>query len=558
MVSSDKWVVQLVIDQCVAHGVKHIVFSPGSRNAPFAIAASKHDSIETYVIHDERSAGFFGIGLSEKTEAPVALCCTSGSAPANYVPAITEAYYRNIPLIVISADRPNAWINQGDGQTIQQLGLFKEFVRYSCHLEDGNLTPTTQWQYQRETALLFSKATGMNRGPVHLNVGLSEPLYREAEKTSNLSRTIHFPINRSVDEASLQPVQQAIEGKKTMVICGQMPPNPKLQSVLATFSERNDVVILVENTSNLQSERFNACIDRSLASLPASTLEAFQPEILISIGGAVVSKKIKDFLRTTPLEMHIKVGFDFPEMDTYQQLSHSFLCDPIDFFSQLNESAPLKSQSNFFGKWKQLDYKGKDLLAEFTQETEHFTDFEVYQILMRTLEEGTTLHMGNSSVVRYCQLFDPIHQCNYFANRGTSGIDGSLSTALGYASKDEGLNVIIVGDISFLYDSAALQIQTTQSNVKILLINNHGGGIFRIIPGPRESDQLERYFEAQHGHTGAFAAQLGWEYSAVSTAKAFADALPSFLASDLRSILEIQTEREVNPKILNDFFTFIK
>lgn len=558
MVSSDKWVVQLVIDQCVAHGVKHIVFSPGSRNAPFAIAASKHDSIETYVIHDERSAGFFAIGLSEKTEAPVALCCTSGSAPANYLPAITEAYYRNIPLIVISADRPNAWINQGDGQTIQQLGLFKEFIRYSCHLEDGNLTPTTQWQYQRETALLFSKVNGNAKGPVHLNVGLSEPLYREAEKTTNLSRTIHFPIIPGVTPAEMAGLHEKIDGKKTLVICGQMPQNDPLQSVLATFSQRNNVVVLVENTSNLQSERFNACIDRSLASLPKESVGDFQPDILISLGGAIVSKKIKDFLRSTRLEMHVKVGFDFPEMDTFQQLSHSFICNPIAFFEALNHLHPQTVQPNFFGKWKQLDYIGKDLLYAFKPETDFFTDFEAYQMLMDAVEENTNLHMGNSSVVRYCQLFDPLSRCRYFANRGTSGIDGSISTALGYAIQDERLNLVIVGDISFLYDSAALQIQNTKANVKILLINNQGGGIFRIIPGPRESDQLERFFEAKHTHTGAFAAQLGWEYQSVNTAHEFKETLPEFLASNNKSILEIQTEREVNPKILNDFFTFIK
>lgn len=558
MVSSDKWVVQLVIDQCVAHGVNTFVFSPGSRNAPFAIAVSNHESLESYIIHDERSAGFFAIGLSEKNNAPVALCCTSGSAVTNYFPSITEAFYRNIPLVIISADRPSAWINQGDGQTIRQVGLFKEFVLYDCHLEDSPLTNTTQWQYQRETALLFSKVTGPSKGPVHINVGLNEPLYQQVEKSQDLSRRIHLITNSTLKEKDLEPILQAIESKKTMVLCGQMPSNPKLQESLATFSQRSNVAVLVENTSNLQFNRFNACVDRSLACLPEDLVKEYQPEILLSIGGAVVSKKMKEFLRSSPLEMHLKVGFHFPLMDTFQQLSHSYICDPIDFFNQLNVSAPNAPLSNYFEKWKHLDNRGKDLLSLFKPETNQLTDFKVYQILMSTLDSNSALHMGNSSVIRYCQLFDPILGCNYFANRGTSGIDGSMSTAFGYAINDDRINVIVVGDISFLYDSAALQMEGIPSHVKIIIINNQGGGIFRIISGSRDSPQLEKYFEAQHDHTGSFAAAFGWQYTSVATTEELTVVLPAVLSSKTKSILEIRTQREINPMVFHDFYNSLK
>ena len=174
MICSDKWVVQLVVDQCKAHNISHWVFSPGSRNAPFAITIDSDPYFHTTVIHDERSAAFFALGMAERLNQPVVLCCTSGSAPANYLPAITEAFYRNIPLLVVSADRPQAWTDQGDGQTIRQLNLFNDFTHRVVHLEDGPLNHQTLWQYQRETALLFDKLSAV--GPAHIKSKQNTPL----------------------------------------------------------------------------------------------------------------------------------------------------------------------------------------------------------------------------------------------------------------------------------------------------------------------------------------------------------------------------------------------
>ncbi|MEY3049925.1 MAG: 2-succinyl-5-enolpyruvyl-6-hydroxy-3-cyclohexene-carboxylic-acid synthase, partial [Bacteroidota bacterium] len=437
MICSDKWVVQLVVDQCKARNISHWVFSPGSRNAPFAITVDSDPYFHTTVIHDERSAAFFALGIAERLNQPVVICCTSGSAPANYLPAITEAYYRNIPLLVVSADRPQAWTDQGDGQTIRQLNLFKDFTHSVVHLEDGPLSDQTLWQHQRETAILFDKL--QHYGPAHINLGLSEPLYQTASKERTFERNITILQNFSPSKEAIHTIAKEIEGKKVMVLCGQLSENLALLQALELFASNSNVVVLTENTSNLWCERFNACIDRSLNRIDKTNEEDFMPEVLISFGGAVVSKRIKSFLRKSKLHMHIRLGISFPAMDTYQQLSHSLVCEPAAFFQALNEKLSNKATVNYFGKWKQLDYEIKDRMPLFLPETDLLTDFHVYQAFFELVPEGTTIHMANSSVIRYCQLFDPIKGCHYFANRGTSGIDGSTSTALGYASKDPGL-----------------------------------------------------------------------------------------------------------------------
>ena len=556
MICSDKWVVQLVVDQCKARNISHWVFSPGSRNAPFAITVDYDPYFHTTVIHDERSAAFFALGLAEQLNQPVVLCCTSGSAPANYLPAITEAYYRNIPLLVVSADRPQAWTDQGDGQTIRQLNLFKDFTHSVVHLEDGPLSDQTLWQHQRETAILFDKL--QHYGPAHINVGLSEPLYQAIPKERSFERNITTLQNFSPSKDTIYGIARAIEGKKVMVLCGQLSEDLALLHALETFSSWSNVVVLTENTSNLRCERFNACIDRSLNSIDTDNEEDFMPEVLISLGGAVVSKRIKSFLRKSKLHLHIRVGISFPTMDTYQQLSHSLVCEPASFFQALNEQLSNKATVNFFGKWKQLDYEIKDRMPSFQPETALLTDFHVYQAFFELVAEGTTIHMGNSSVIRYCQLFDPIKGCHYFANRGTSGIDGSTSTAIGYASKDQGLNILLTGDVSFLYDANALRLRELAPNLKIILINNQGGGIFRIIDGSKDAEQRSRFFEASHGLKGTIAQEYGWKYQQCQHLMALEEAMHALLYTEDVNCLEIMSDANQSPQTLKDFFTFVK
>jgi 2-succinyl-5-enolpyruvyl-6-hydroxy-3-cyclohexene-1-carboxylate synthase len=242
-----------VVAALAHHGIQKVILSPGSRNAPFAIAFDAHPQIETLVVHDERAAAFIALGWAEQTQTPVAICCTSGSACLNYYPALAEAYYRNIPILALTADRPSKWINQGDGQTIVQAEVFKNHSHAYLAFDEDNFTYNAAQSVQISSFL--NRVSQPWKGPIHLNIGLNEPLY-------GLAPIQNFDIKPSPQEAvnCILPDLATIEGKKIMVIVGQMEPNPALAIQLARFAKYSNVVVLVENTSNLKDELFNHSI----------------------------------------------------------------------------------------------------------------------------------------------------------------------------------------------------------------------------------------------------------------------------------------------------------
>lgn len=553
--------VQLIVDQLLAYDIRKVVVSPGSRNAPFSIAFDEHPEIETFVVHDERSAGFIALGMAQELGETVALCCTSGSACLNYYPAISEAFYRSIPLLVLTADRPAAWINHGDGQTIVQRDVFKNHILDSLEFDEDLFNDTSIETQQEELAALLSVTKSAWKGPIHLNVGLNEPLYKTVEKTIDYGKKVPIaPPMKRIDARDMALIVQEINQSKVLVLAGQMEQNPKLQQELIKLASFPNVVVLVENTSNIQHERFIHCIDRTLNGFDQSN-DAFKPEILITIGGAVVSKRIKAYLRTAGILKHYKIGAEFPEMDTYRCLSKTFPLAPADFFEQLNESELSANVHNFNGRWKTVDIVAKDRSLEFMSEFSSLTDMQVFQNIQDFLPEDRILHLANSSVVRYAQLFDPLPGVRYESNRGTSGIDGSTSTALGAAIVNPSKqHVLISGDISFLYDSNALWYEPFPRNFKMIVIQNYGGGIFKIIPGPADSKQREKYFEAKQVKSPATIAQaFGLQTKTISSLEELTEYLPLFFDPSCEmQVLEVQTDDANNAIDLDRYFEFLR
>jgi 2-succinyl-5-enolpyruvyl-6-hydroxy-3-cyclohexene-1-carboxylate synthase len=562
MISSDKKAVQLILEHCVVNGVSCAVFSPGSRNAPLAIAADHHPDIQTYVVHDERSAAFFALGMAQQLNAPVAIVCTSGSAPANYYPAVVEAYYQQIPLVIITADRPKQWIDQGDGQTINQEGMFGPHVRYAVQINDHIVDSTDVWQMNRELARAFVHANAGWRGPIHINVALSEPLYSSTEITRPIVNKLnYFKGKFHFDAAWLEAWKLAMRYKKKMVVVGQMPPDPQMEKALSVLASDPSIAFLVENTANIKGSHFIHCIDRVLETIKPEEIHEFQPEIVISFGGAVVSKRIKSFLRQSPLVQHWRVGQSFPFMDTYQFSSHIIDASPLEFLNEVNDLPKHPATSNYGNLWKQRDYLSQEAAIEYVRAAP-FSDLTSIHTLLDYLPDHSQLHMANSSIVRYCQLFDPINSVTYWSNRGTSGIDGSSSTAVGssVAAPNE-LHVLITGDISFLYDSNAWWNAYLASNLRILLVNNGGGGIFKIIEGANSSPQTTVFFEARHEQNAedlARAFQL--HYQAVHSIDEIESSMESFYTFEENGrpkLMEIFTPREENHLFLKDFFSAV-
>lgn len=553
--------VQLIVDQLLAYDIRKVVVSPGSRNAPFSIAFDEHPEIETFVVHDERSAGFIALGMAQELGETVALCCTSGSACLNYYPAISEAYYRSIPLLVLTADRPAAWINHGDGQTIVQRDVFKNHILGSLELDEDLFNNQSIETHQQELADLLQITQSNWKGPVHLNVGLNEPLYQTVEKTTNYGFRSPVPTpSKHIEEGEMGEIISEFNEHKTLVLCGQMELNPRLQQELMKFASFPNVVVLVENTSNIQHERFIHCIDRTLNGFDQNDV-SFEPEILVTVGGAVVSKRIKAYLRKANILKHYKLGAEFPEMDTYRCLTKSFPVSADDFFAQVNEHELQANKHNFNGKWKRVDILAKDRALDFVSEFPNLTDLQVFQTIQDLLPEDSILHLANSSVVRYAQLFDPIPGVRYESNRGTSGIDGSTSTALGAAIVNPSKqHMLISGDISFLYDSNALWYEPFPRNFKMIVIQNYGGGIFKIIPGPADSKQRERYFEAKQAKSPASIAQaFGLQTKTLSSLEELTEYLPLFFDPSCETqVLEVQTDDVNNAIDLDRYFEFLR
>ncbi len=553
--------VQLIVDQLLAYGIQKVVVSPGSRNAPFSIAFDEHPEIETFVVHDERSAGFIALGMAQELGETIALCCTSGSACLNYYPAVSEAYYRSIPLLVLTADRPAAWINHGDGQTIVQRDVYKNHILGSLEMDEDLFDQKSIAQHQEDVAKLLSITKSNWKGPVHLNVGLNEPLYHTIEKTSDYRKIL--PIDQTakrLNPVEMDTIIQEINHSKVLILCGQMTQDLKVQHELIKLASFPNIVVLVENTSNLQHERFIHCIDRTLNGFDQKNV-AFQPEILITIGGAVVSKRIKAYLRSAGVKKHYKIGAEFPEMDTYRCLSQAIALNPSDFFEQINEHELTANTHNFNGKWKGIDVVAKDRSLDYVSEFPNLTDLQVFQNIQDYLPEDSILHLANSSVVRYAQLFDPLSGVRYESNRGTSGIDGSTSTALGAAVVNpRKQHVLISGDISFLYDSNALWYEPFPQNFKVIVIQNYGGGIFQIIAGPADSKQRERYFEAKQQKSPAAIAQaFGLETKTLTSLEELTEYLPLFLDPSCKvQLLEIQTDDQNNAADLDRYFEFLR
>ncbi len=545
------------VNECVKAGMHHVVCSPGSRNAPLVIAFDAHPEVETFVIHDERSAAFYAMGMAQALNAPVGVTCTSGSAMLNYYPAVAEAYYQCIPLVVISADRPEEWVDHGDGQTIVQKGVYQNHIRFETTINE-DLKDETELKTSVQKA--FSLGKGNWKGPIHFNVPLSEPLYQtvSVEYTPGPVE-VKNEVQDQLSAEDLKMVQQLWSSdSKKLILCGQHIKDSALQLALIELANNPSVAILVENTSNLVHPKFVHCIDRTLQTINKTELVDFQPDVLITIGGAVVSKRIKKFLRNSDIKVHWKIGYDFPQMDTYRALTNTFQVKSTYFVQQLLEVNGSLTDCTFGSKWKQRDFIAQERLVDFI-DTLPYSDLRAFETVLDYIPENASLHMGNSSVVRYCQLFDPISSIHYFSNRGTSGIDGCTSTACGVAlmSPDK-CNVLITGDVSFFYDSNALWSNHLPSNLRIIIINNGGGGIFKIIEGPASTEQLEKYFEAKHTFSAEYLCKtFGVEYTKAESVEAIENEMEQFFHFSVASrpkLLEIFTPSEVNHRVLQKFF----
>jgi len=537
-----------LVEVLIQNNITKVVLSPGSRNAPLIIAFDSHKSIETFVIHDERSAGFFALGLADELQQGVAVVCTSGSALLNYSPAVVEAHYRQVPLLILSADRPLDLIDQGDGQCMQQYKVFDNFIKKSCQLD----RKTSAGQVK----LAIHELLSLPKGPVHINIPLAEPLYELGEFTTKNNYEVDKKEIKGLTELEKIELETIwTTTSKKLIIVGQMIPNQKLQLLLDVLANDSSVAILTENTSNSQKfTKFCHSIDRTLAVITENEIQKLKPELIVSIGGAIISKKIKQFFRHHKPKHNWRVGVFTINEDTYQSKTKSIEVSPEVFVDFIN-NIDYQINSNFGNFWKTKDFLAFDKHQTYISQIP-YSDLAVFDCILDTIPEGVSLQMANSSVVRYCQLFNPIKSVSYFGNRGVSGIDGSTSTALGMAvANPSRLVVLITGDISFFYDSNALWNSYLPPNFRIILINNNGGGIFNIIDGPKQSQQ-NKLFVAPHKAKVKDLCQafyVGYFYA--NSIQTIESQLADFYTLNNQTcVMEIDTSSQNNGEVLSDYF----
>jgi 2-succinyl-5-enolpyruvyl-6-hydroxy-3-cyclohexene-1-carboxylate synthase len=556
---TDKKGIRLLVAICKAKGLKDIVISPGSRNAPLVIEFTRDAAFRCLVVPDERSAAFVALGIAQQSGLPTAVICTSGTAPLNYSPAMAEAYYQRIPLVAITADRPAEWIGQADGQAINQRDIFNNFARRSVTLPQEPTDEADFWYLQRIVSETLDIAMGPVKGPVHLNVPLREPLYKQEfaeEPTLKLPSSLN--IQSQLNSEVIKKLAEVWNNcKRKMIICGGLAPLNPVQEILSKYNSDPSLIILTESTSNLTIGHSIDCIDRVLATISKSEERGFVPDLLITLGGPVVSKKIKAFIRRHKPLHHWHLDPDVLHIDTYQALTYHIPLDPDVFLNQLvNYISP--SSSTYRQLWLEKDVIAEAAHSDYVKDL-RWSDMKVFETLLKYLPEGSDLQMGNSTPVRYVQLYKAFKPLIYFGNRGTSGIDGCVSTAVGAAISSGKLTTLIIGDMAFFYDTNGLWHHHVPANLRIILINNGGGGIFRIIEGPSNVPELEEYFETRHQlNAKNVAATFGLEYSACSSFNELTEHLATFYVENGKaSMLEIFTPYEVNADVLSLYFKFI-
>ncbi len=540
---------QSIIQICLTKGITQIVISPGSRNAPLTLGFVNNPDFTCYSVADERCAAFFALGIAQQLNKPVALVCTSGSALLNYYPAFAEAFYSQIPLIVISADRPYSKIDIGDGQTIRQMNVFQNHSLYNANLTEGESNENDS-KINNAINIAYTQ-----KGPTHINAPFEEPLYQTVRKMTvdpTISAFSKVYKTIAIDDI-IAYTNLWNSATKKLIVVGVNAPNEIDEEITNAIANDPSIIVMTETTSNWHHPSFLTNIDTIITPFKEKDFKAFQPDILITFGGMIVSKRVKAFLRQYKPKHHWHID-SLRAYNTFGCLNHHFEASPNDFFNQI---LPFTKRvlSDYFDKGKAV----KNLRLVNHQkylDKIPFSDLKAFEIIMPSLPKNSMLQLSNSSPIRYAQLFPIDSSISVFSNRGTSGIDGSTSTAIGAAVMSKRQTVLITGDVGFIYDSNGLWNDYVPKNFKIILINNGGGGIFRILPGHQETKVYNTFFETAHCHTAEHLAKMyGFEYSIASDVESLNLALDTLYSQNEKpSILEVFTPTLQNDKILLQYF----
>ena len=517
----------------VAHGIHHAVVCPGSRNAPIVHNLNECPDITCYPVTDERSAGFYALGMMQALDEPVVVCVTSGTALLNLAPAVAEAWYQHQPLIVISADRPAEWIDQLDGQTLPQPGVLGRFVRRSVSLPESDL-----WYCNRLVNEALLDATADDARPVHINVPITEPLFTfDVPQLPAVRQIIRTSPSRDYDCLYTEFIEGLIAARRPMIVFGQTNPHD-FEGIDVDFLFSH-VIVLHESLSPFPHvSHFDEVFCHG---------QMEPPDFIIHVGDTVVSKRLRHFLRSAKDAVTWRISQSGDVEDTFQNLRGIIVGDPESVLQSLSHRI---SHSRLNG----MEYR-RQWLAALTRASQRAADFQPaysQMAVVKYFEEQLSspfggepeggFHYANSSAIRLANIYAAHH---VWCNRGVNGIEGSLSTAAGFSVVSDEQVFCVIGDLSFFYDQNALWNQNLRGNFRILLLNNGCGGIFNRLPGLDQSPARDRFVAAYHNTTAeGICRQCNVEYLRAETMEQMREGIDT--------LFNIQTTRPVLLEVLTD------
>lgn len=553
-----------IAELCFRKGVREAILCPGSRCAPLTIAFARHPQINTRTISDERSAGFIALGIAQQKKEPVVLICTSGTAAYNFAPAVAEAFFLEVPLLVFTADRPAEWIGQLDGQTIYQDALYGRHVKKSFNLPQQYDHPDDRWHVNRIINDSINTATQYPAGPLHINVPLREPFYPGDELISYSTdvRVLTSPSAKHTlaEETRTVLLEQWQKSNRVLIVSGQHLPTDKEREAILAFSKKTELPVIGDITANLNAhDHLLTTTDLLLASVDQKTFEQLQPDLVITFGKSVLAKSLKQFIRKAKPRVHWHLQEAGPLADPFQTITSVIPVSPETFFTELE--LPKKDPS-YLESWINHGKAVQQIVEEHLN-TSPFHELKAVARLLNTLPSPCNLHLSNSMSVRYANfigLSDKANGVTVYSNRGTSGIDGCTSTAYGHSLASGCLNILITGDLAFFHDRNAFWNNYPADNLRVVLLNNHGGLIFSLIDGPSGLPEADEYFVTHQRLTaGSLCAEYGLDHYPVHSEDEFINALNKFLKpGGPAKVLEVETPGELNKTLFESLKNKIK
>ncbi|MCX6199713.1 MAG: 2-succinyl-5-enolpyruvyl-6-hydroxy-3-cyclohexene-1-carboxylic-acid synthase [Bacteroidetes bacterium] len=554
--------IRLLAETCKRKGIRKVVFSPGSRSAPMVIAFSQIPEIECLVIPDERVAGYFALGLAQQLQQTVAVVCTSGTAVLNLSPAVCEAYYQNVPLLLLTADRPFGAVSKGENQAIMQEGIFGVHVVFDTSIDGDAEEENDLKELHQQVSNAIDETNNGYIGPVHVNVHLSEPLYKTTEEAfffdwqeeHEISSTEFIPLK------DLQRIKNGFQNiEKKMLIVGMREFDANFNAQIQKLSERKDVVVVYENISNVKLPEGVWNADAFITAMEEEAEIDLIPDVVVTFGKQIISKKLKQFLNEKPV-----VHWDVPPGSSIGRNWEMF-GEMLDRIEPINETQFLnaiidtnETESDFKKDWEQLSKCAEELSEKYFAKND-YNDLKVMETLVNSYPENSNIQYGNSTPIRYSNFFQHKNSLTVNSNRGTSGIDGCLSTAAGSAYGRKGITVCVLGDISFFYDSNALWNNYLSPDLRIIIINNNGGNIFRLLDGPSKVNAFEKFFETRHELTAKHLASMyGLPYYFCALQNELEETLKTFYEPSTHAkILEIKTDGLQGAEAYKQYFKFL-